>query len=137
MTSSARPTIKTVPATAPIEDILSILHEDGVIVLSDFVRFPDRCSGILISQATEAEVDALNKQAIPHFEKQEAEGMSEHKIKGFRASNTTVFYDLLGEIPQDTSKLYVSLLWAEGRADSSDCSERSGTKVRRELCFGR
>lgn len=34
---SARPSVHTLPATAPIEEILGILHEDGVIVLSDFV----------------------------------------------------------------------------------------------------
>lgn len=28
-----------------------------------------------------------------------------HKIKGFRASNTTVFYDLIGRVPEDTCKL--------------------------------
>lgn len=56
-------------------------------------------------QASEAEVDALNAKSKPFFDKQEAEGVAEHKIKGFRASNTTVFYDLIGEIPEDTSKL--------------------------------
>ena len=33
----ARPTVETIPAHAPIEKILEILHRDGVVVLSDFV----------------------------------------------------------------------------------------------------
>lgn len=35
-----RPSVKTVPADSPIETILEILHEDGVLVLSDFVSPP-------------------------------------------------------------------------------------------------
>lgn len=35
-----RPSVVTLPATAPIADILEVLHDDGVIVLSDFVRSP-------------------------------------------------------------------------------------------------
>jgi hypothetical protein len=40
----ARPTVETVPADAPIEKILEILHRDGVIVLSDFVGVCDYAS---------------------------------------------------------------------------------------------
>ena len=31
------PKLVTLPATTPIEEILKIIHRDGVIVLSDFV----------------------------------------------------------------------------------------------------
>ena len=37
MVTPTRPSVQTVPADAPLKQILSILHEDGVIVLSDFV----------------------------------------------------------------------------------------------------
>jgi hypothetical protein len=36
---------------------------------------------------------------MPHFKRQEEEGLVKHKVEGFRASNTTVFYDLIGSIP--------------------------------------
>ncbi|WWC90328.1 uncharacterized protein L201_005261 [Kwoniella dendrophila CBS 6074] len=93
----ATPTVQTVPASAPIEEILDILHRDGVIVLSDY--------------ATEEEVDALTAKAIPHFEKAEKAEKPAEKFKGFRASNTTVFYDLIGAVPEDTSKLLQRKVW--------------------------
>ena len=106
MVTPTRPSVQTVPADAPLEQILSILHEDGVVVLSDFVSGGYRTAQGDLQMATEEEVDALNAKAVPQFGRQEDEGLVDHKIKGFRASNTTVFYDLIGRVPEDTCKLY-------------------------------
>lgn len=51
---------------------------------------------------------------MPHFKRQEEEGLVKHKVEGFRASNTTVFYDLIGSIPEDTCRLLQRKVWAQG-----------------------
>ncbi|WVR07893.1 hypothetical protein IAU60_004936 [Kwoniella sp. DSM 27419] len=96
MVNPTAPLVQTVPASAPIEQILEILHRDGVIVLSDY--------------ATEGEIDALNEKTAPHYEKA-ASFKPDDKFKGFRASNTTVFYDLIGAVPEDTCKLLQRTVW--------------------------
>ncbi|WRT68765.1 uncharacterized protein IL334_005745 [Kwoniella shivajii] len=103
MVQKSIPTIQTVPATAPIAQIVEILHRDGVIVLSDY--------------ATEDEIDALNQKAAPHFDKAAREFKPDDKFKGFRASNTTVFYDLIGAVPEDTSKLLQRKVWHQVMAE--------------------
>ncbi|WVQ80080.1 hypothetical protein IAT38_002181 [Cryptococcus sp. DSM 104549] len=99
MTQQTPPTVETVPASAPIEQILEILHRDGVIVLSDY--------------CPEEEVDALNAKANVHFERCEAEGRaidSFHGNKG-RATHTTAAYGLMGSCPEECSKILQRKVW--------------------------
>nr|XP_031858187.1 uncharacterized protein CI109_006429 [Kwoniella shandongensis]KAA5525259.1 hypothetical protein CI109_006429 [Kwoniella shandongensis] len=88
----------TLPATAPVKDILEVLHRDGVIVLSDY------CS--------EDEVDQWNAKAEHHFAKAENAGRDKDSFfKGFRASHTTAAYDLIGSCPEEVSKILQRKVW--------------------------
>lgn len=120
-----RPIVQTVPASTPVEEIIKIIRQDGVIVVSDFVRshplspsdqtrsncFASILNGsadiLCLSQIPLDEVDALNAKAKVHFERTEAEGRAADSFykSGGRASNTTAAYDLLGSCPEEVSKL--------------------------------
>jgi hypothetical protein len=67
------------------------------------------------AQCTGEEIDSLNAKAAPHFTQSEDRDFKpDDKVKGFRASNTTVFYDLIGAVPEDTCKLLQRKVWHQG-----------------------
>ncbi|ORY25460.1 hypothetical protein BCR39DRAFT_287932 [Naematelia encephala] len=98
-TAISKPKVETVPATTPIEEILKIIHRDGVIVISDFVP--------------EDEVDRLNAKAVSHFERAEKEGRAQDSFykNGGRATHTTAAYDLIGSCPEEVTKILQRKAW--------------------------
>ncbi|ORY25467.1 hypothetical protein BCR39DRAFT_590166 [Naematelia encephala] len=105
-----RPSVQTIPATSPIEEILRILHRDGAIVLSDY--------------CTDEEVDALNAKANVHFERTEKEGRGEDSFfKNFRASHTTAAYDLIGAAPEERKVWHQGKVFVHESADPTSVME--------------